>query len=110
MTRAYLLSTLSSSSSIGGLVMPSGEADVPATCSPSGLHDCDCGPGYQSGGPHELRESFGHLVDRRVDEGLVELVLRGELDLGGVEPTPDHLGVLGATPPQPALQFLPRRW
>src|SRR3954451_12112667 len=35
MTSAYLLSTLSSSSSIGGLVMPIGDAVVPATGCPS---------------------------------------------------------------------------
>src|SRR5690242_11552632 len=107
MTSAYLLSTLSSSSSMGGLVMPSGLAAVPAT--PTSF-SCvrDRGPGYQSAGTHEPDELFGGLLDRRVHDRGVELVLGGQLDPGGVEPRLHHVGRLGAPPTKPALQLLPR--
>src|SRR3954453_12194150 len=103
MTRAYLLSTLSSSSSIGGLVMPSGLAAVPAT--PTSF-SCvrDRSPGYQSGRLHEPDELLSGLLDRRVDDRRVELVLGGELDPGGVEAGLDHLRRLGAPAAQPALE------
>src|SRR3954451_9096345 len=108
MTRAYLLSTLSSSSSIGGLVMPSGLAAVPAT--PTSF-SCvrDRRPGYQSLGAHQPDELLSRLRDRRVDDRRVELVLGSELDPGGVQARLDHLGRLGAASTQPPLELRPAR-
>src|SRR4051794_36204147 len=108
MTSAYLLSTLSSSSSMGGLVMPSGLAAVPAT--PTSF-SCvrDRAPGYQSGGPHEPDELLARLLDRGVDDRGVELVLGGELDPRCVQPGLDHLRRLRAPPAQPPFQLVPAR-
>src|SRR3954454_9251000 len=108
MTKAYLLSTLSSSSSIGGLVMPSGLAAVPAT-PPSFSCVGDRAPGYQSGGPHEPDELLPRLLDRGVDDRGVELVLGGQLDPRRVQPGLDHLRRLGAAPPRPPFQLVPAR-
>src|SRR4051794_17559182 len=107
MTSAYLLSTLSSSSSMGGLVMPSGLAAVPAT--PTSF-SCvrDRGPGYQSLGPHQPDQLLSRLLDRRVDDRRVELVLGGELDLSRVQTRLDDLRRLGAPPVQAPLELLPR--
>src|SRR3954471_895280 len=109
MTRAYLLSTLSSSSSMGGVVMPSGLAAVPAT--PTSF-SCvrDRGPGYQSLGPHHPDELLSGLLDGRVDDRGVELVLGGELDLCGRQPGLDDRRRLGAPPTQATFELLPRRW
>src|SRR4051812_33796691 len=109
MTRAYLLSTLSSSSSMGGLVMPSGLAAVPAT--PTSF-SCvrDRRPGYQSLGVHQPDELLRRLLDRRVDDRGIELVLGGELDPGGVQAGLDDLWRLSAPAAQATLELLPAGW
>src|SRR3954469_2678193 len=114
MTRAYLLSTLSSSSSIGGVVMPSGLAAVPATpyltssgrTERRGKVQLRLPASTRRRREHEAREGLGSCFHRRVHDDLVELVLGRELDGRGVEPALDHLGVLGAPPSQPPLELL----
>src|SRR4051812_9897651 len=114
MTSAYLLSTLSRSSSMGGLVMPSGLAAVPATPYLTSLLRRDCptrlaAAHHLGARAHEGDERLRRLLDRRVDENVVELVLGGQLDPGGVEPALDDIGVLGAAAAQPAFELVPRR-
>src|SRR3954451_5875948 len=109
MTRAYLESVFSSSSSIGGLVIPSGAAAVPAmrawllACArrrPAGQAPLDRHQGYQA---------RGGLLDRRVDHDLVELALGRQLDPGGGQPALDLGGVLGAPAGEAADQLVERR-
>src|SRR5436309_10141594 len=49
-------------------------------------------PGYQRLDGHDPDERFGSLRHRCVDHGGVELLLRGQLDLGRREPLLDDIG------------------
>src|SRR4051812_18374932 len=100
MTRLYLESVAASSSSIGGLVMPIGLATVPDNGG-SLKRRSDLHQGYQP---------VGRRLEIVVDHHDVELVLRGHLDPGQVEPSPHALGVLRAAPGEPASQLVERRW
>src|SRR5258708_1994836 len=99
MTRPYLVPVASSSSSMGGLVMPSGTAAAPDTLMLL----------QELGDSHQGYQPITRLTDRRIEDDLVELVLRGELDPGGVQAGADHPGVLGAASGQPADQLVPAR-
>src|SRR3954451_19590965 len=99
MTRLYLESVASRSSSMGGLVMPIGFATVPDTLTPSrwdSLHR-RTSPGLQQG-----YQRVGRTLDVVVHDHALELVLGGHLDAGDVEPPTHPLGVLGAAPGQAA--------
>ena len=54
-------------------------------------------------------QPIARFPDRRVEDDLVELVFRRELDPGRIQAGADHAGVLGAPPGQPAYQLLPAR-
>src|SRR3954471_1312403 len=102
MTRLYLESVAASSSSIGGLVMPIGLATVPDTQdSQVTVLRSDLHQGYQP---------IGCRLDVVVDDDVVELVLRGHLDPGDVEPLADPLGVLGPAAAEPDGEVVERRW
>src|SRR6516225_10117581 len=110
-TRRYLLSTTSSRSSMGGLVMPSAVV-LPATgflpslraerreIAPRARHALSRHQGYQLP---------AHVLDGCVHQRDVELPGRREFGLGGREPTGQHLGWLGAAAGEPADQFVPGR-
>src|SRR5829696_2128958 len=101
MTSAYFELVRSSSSSMGGLVMPSGTATVPANwLLLPGPGDRVRYQGYQL---------LGRTLGRVVDDGHVELRLGRQLDAGLVEPSPPNLLRLGAPADQPPLQLLERR-
>src|SRR3954471_11504598 len=122
MTRAYLLSAATSRSSIGGLVMPSGDATVPATQCSSSVGLGEARPASALGGApsaaghaerawhesHALYEVVGGLVDVGVDDGHVELLLGRQLEPGVVEAALTLLGGLGPPADQPAHELLPR--
>src|SRR5579875_976486 len=100
MTSSYLLSTTSSRSSIGGLMIPS-VAGVPATlCLPCLGIRCDRAPGHaeprrgllkSSRSCHQGYQLPAHLLDGRVNERYVELGLGCQLDPRGLEPAGDDL-------------------
>src|SRR5829696_72814 len=93
MTSAYFELVRSSSSSMGGLVMPSGTATVPANwLLLPGPGDRVRYQGYQL---------LGRTLGRVVDDGHVELRLGRQLDAGLVEPSPPNLLRLGAPADQP---------
>src|SRR5690554_809991 len=91
-TRAYFESAFSSSSSMGGSVMPCGAATVPAKgC----LRERKCVGRPTSlpvGAAHDLHEFVRGAMDVVVDDHVIELVRRCELDLGGREPAFTLLG------------------
>src|ERR1700761_8925043 len=97
-TRRYLGSAPSSSSSIGGLMMPSATWFPATFCLPT------------SGAlTHQGYQLMAHVLDGRVDQRDLELVGRGQLLPGGGEPPGQDLGRLGAAAGEPADQFLPGR-
>src|SRR3954470_9883627 len=118
MTRAYLLSTFPSNSSIGGFVMPSGRAAVPDTQMPS-WRAVDVVPGYQrareSGLPRESGLTAAHQTHEPVrgvgyrgrDDHGVELRLSRELDAALFQPSRHDVGGFGAAASQPAFELLP---
>src|SRR4051812_16693282 len=59
---------------------------------------------------HQGYQPVGRRLEIVVDHHDVELVLRGHLDPGQVEPSPHALGVLRAAPGEPASQLVERRW
>src|ERR1700691_4202304 len=118
MTKAYLLSTLSSNSSIGGLVMPSGRAAVPDTqCLISGRNEQGSrlpvsAPATPKSGlrvGHQLDDLRGRIRYRASDDDRVELIHGAQLHAGYIQAPRDELGILSATPAKPALELLPRR-
>src|ERR1051326_6633419 len=101
-TRRYLLSTTSSRSSMGGLVMPSAVV-LPATMS---LPSERRGPLLDRHQPYQLP---AHVLDGRVHERDIELTAGFDLGPGRFQPPGDHLGRLGAAPGEPAHELVPRR-
>src|SRR5690625_1200313 len=118
MTRAYLESETSRRSSIGGSVMPSGWATVPGICSsfsqlkwrniscyplPDRCHGGVgwCAPLSRVVRADEVHELVGGAFDVVVDDGVVEFVFGGELDLRRGQAPSAFLGVLGAAPHEP---------
>src|SRR5690625_4931693 len=103
MTRAYLESAASSSSSIGGSVMPSGWATVPDMVT-SGLGwwggTRGCGHAQRSSllgrQSHEGDELVGGACHDVVDDDVVELVGGGQLLPCGAQPAGALLRSLGA--------------
>src|SRR5690625_232502 len=116
MTRAYLESAASSSSSIGGSVMPSGWATVPdmATSHGSGRWARpDPGARQRSSllalQSHEGDELVGGTCHDVVDDDVVELLGRGELLPSGLQTPHTLLGALGPAGEEPALQLFEGR-
>src|SRR5690625_3294520 len=116
MTRAYLESAASSSSSIGGSVMPWGWATVRdmATSRGSGRWARpDPGARQRSSllalQSHEGGELCGGTCHHVVDDDVVELLGRGELLPSGLQPADTLLGALGPAGQEPALQLLEGR-
>src|SRR6266852_4406654 len=99
-TRPYLLSTTSSSSSMGGLMIPS-SAGVPATvCLPDRTAKPRDGPRpprplrrrlISRLGRHQGYQLSADISDRGVDERDVELTLRSQLRARRFQPLLDHL-------------------
>src|SRR5688572_18417740 len=64
----------------------------------------------QSAGTDQVYQGCAGRRDIGVDDGDVELRLRGHLLAGGLEAARHLLGALGAATAQPALQLGPARW
>src|SRR5215469_6403276 len=103
-TRPYLLSTTSSRSSIGGLMMPSAGGVAAKVCLPDldsvRSLPCKVVPGVAvSGaailGQHQGYQLVANIFDRCVDQRDVELVAGGQLTPRGLEPAADGLRRLG---------------
>src|ERR1017187_8493409 len=110
-TRPYLLSTTSSSSSMGGLIIPSSDG-VPATvCLPDRISVLSLGRRSRPGrlGRHQGYQLAADVPDGRVNERDIELGPGPQLDLGGFQPPPDHRLRLGLAGGQPAHQLVPGR-
>src|SRR5215470_9141605 len=119
-TRPYLLSTTSSNSSMGGLIIPS-SAGVPATvCLPlsararADLSACaalgsqpSIGRPIRRLGRHQGYQLSADISDRRVDQRDVEFTLRAQFRSRRFQPLPDHLSGLGLPAGEPADEFLP---
>src|SRR5690348_17006763 len=106
MTRAYFESAISSRSSMGGLVMPSGLATMPDTWCPSvrGL-----GVGRLLLQPQQGYQFVACLLDRLVDHHGVEFVLGCEFDAGSIEAGASDVRDLGAPMGEPAHELVPGR-
>src|ERR1017187_10516022 len=89
-TRPYLLSTTSSRSSIGGLMMPS-TAEVPATLCLSGLSARSVG----RLGRHQGYQLAAYILDGRVDKRGVNLPLRLQLWAPRLQPPGKRPGGVG---------------
>src|SRR3954449_7217947 len=83
---------------------------VQATSQPARIRLTRCSAGPPTPGPDQPGGPPSGLLDRRVDDRRVELVLGRELDARGVEAGLDDLGGLGATATQATLELLPARW
>src|SRR5476651_516397 len=101
MTRAYLESAISSKSSMGGLVMPSGLATMPDTRCPSVRR--------LRAQMQQLYQFVTCLLDGLVDHHRVELWLGGQLQPGPLQPGRRDLGRFGTPTSEPADEFVPRR-
>src|SRR5690606_679016 len=107
MTSAYFESAFSSSSSIGGSVMPCGAATVPAKGCLRMTFFMDRRASLPVAPPDDPDELVRGALDVVVDDHVVELVGRGELDARGVEPALTLLGPLRAAPYEPAHELVP---
>src|SRR5580693_1891287 len=108
-TRPYLLSTTSSRSSIGGLIMPSA-AGVAATCA-FRIWSAACalvGTGLLS--KHQAYQLAADVLDGCIHEGDIEFAFGRQLAPGRFQPADDHLVRFSATAPEPANQLVPGRW
>src|SRR5256885_11027824 len=128
-TRLYLLSTILSRSSIGGLVMPSAPGALDATAGFSSassfsglgfslatrttygrpLHSLGASPSGVVVNSQQGYQLAADLPNRRVHEGDVELLLGRQLLACRGETAADHLGRFGAPPGQAAYELVPGR-
>src|SRR5215469_8983269 len=106
MTRRYLLSTTSSRSSMGGLVMPSA-AVIPATVYLP-LWPVQAVVRALSG-RHQEYQLLTHVLDGRVHQRNVELAAGFDLLPRRVQPARDDRGRLRAAAGEPAHQLLSGR-
>src|ERR1700758_358656 len=116
-TRPYLLTTTSSKSSIGGLMMPSAGEVAAKVCLPD-LDSVSALPrkvslsvaitGIAILSLHQGYQLVANIFDRCVDQGDVELIAGSQLTSRGLEAAADGLRRLGVPADQPAFQLLPR--
>src|SRR6185437_7950297 len=107
-TSAYLDWVRSSSSSIGGLVMPSGADKIPDTVQTFFVDDESSDPeiwGLAAVGLDQSYQFRGCALDIVVDDDGVELVLGSEFDLGLAQSGGQLGRILGSTTAQTPFQL-----
>src|SRR5262249_39842188 len=104
-TRRYLLSTTSSRSSMGGLVMPSAVV-IPAT---GFLPSLRASWRKAVSGRHQGYQLLAHFLDRRVHQRDIELPAGFHLLPCHIQAALDHVRWLGPPAGEPAGQFLAGR-
>src|SRR5215831_11969488 len=104
-TRRYLLSTTSSRSSMGGLVMPSAVV-IPAT---GFLPSLRASWRKAVSGRHQGYQLLAHFLDRCVYQRDIELPAGFHLLPGHIQAALDHVRWLGPPAGEPAGQFLAGR-